>query len=387
MAGDFGKKVDDFLTHAWREPGGFVVGAFLAFFGLFTIWIGKDLVPMLLLAIEEGKADETNKLLLAIAAILGVYFLVWRTWIADRQRHVSQEELYTSLLIRAVEQLGATREEKTYVFPQVQLFSPDYARANGLKPEAVVRTVPNTEVRLGAIYALEKLAADYLPLHWQIMEILCAYVRKNAGPPRPCSEEVRAVYAKHPTLSGDERALLAAREAELKSPAVDVQTALTVIGRRSASQRDWERKSRDETLAQERFPNRLDFRKCHLAKVEIRELYFEHADFTESCLEQVRAPRAHLEGAQIYDAHLEGATFGGAYLQRTNMYRTHLEGALLEKAHLEVARLDQAIGLTQKQLDSALGDENTTLPAGLTRPAHWIKGGAGGEGAAERPGA
>ena len=64
-------------------------------------------------------------------------------------------------LTKAVEQLGATREEKT--------------------EDRKVKTVPNTEVRLGAIYALEKLAGDYLPLHCEIIEILCAYVRKNSG--------------------------------------------------------------------------------------------------------------------------------------------------------------------------------------------------------------
>jgi hypothetical protein len=31
-----------------------------------------------------------------------------------------------------------------------------------------------------------------------------------------------------------------------------------------------------------------------------------------------------------------------------------------------------ANGLTQEQVNSACGDEGTTLPAGLTRPAHWL---------------
>jgi hypothetical protein len=169
-------------------------------------WIGKELVPRLLLAIATGSPDDINKLLLALAGLVGAPFLIWRTWIADRQRHVAQEELYTSLLTKAVELLGTTREERTNVI------TPRGAT------EAVIRTVPNTEVRLGAIYALEKLAQDYLPLHWQIMEILCAYVRKNAGPPKPCSEEIRALYAQgrvHPSAFREEAALKP-REAKLK---------------------------------------------------------------------------------------------------------------------------------------------------------------------------
>jgi hypothetical protein len=62
--------------------------------------------------------------------------------IADRQRHIAQEELYTGLLVKAVEQLGTTREEKTEI---TQL-----AGVNPV-PRLSVKTVPNIEVRLGAI--------------------------------------------------------------------------------------------------------------------------------------------------------------------------------------------------------------------------------------------
>src|SRR5712691_8827678 len=39
---------------------------------------------------------------------------------------------------------------------------------------------PNLEVRLGGIYALERIARDSPRDHWTIMEILTAYVRQNA---------------------------------------------------------------------------------------------------------------------------------------------------------------------------------------------------------------
>jgi len=55
------------------------------------------------------------------------------------------------------------------------------------------------------------------------MEILCAYVRKNAGPPNPLSDEIRS------NLREEERVARARRQAELR-PFVDVQVALTVIG-------------------------------------------------------------------------------------------------------------------------------------------------------------
>jgi hypothetical protein len=232
-------------------------------------WIGSAMLLRLLLAVTlgaggaENTADEINKLLLGLAGLISAPFLIWRTWIADRQRHVAQEELYTSLLTKAVEQLGATREEKTHETPEVEhdLFG---GTRYGPPPkgESVVRTVPNTEVRLGGIYALEKLAHDYLPLHWQIMEILCAYVRKNAGSPKPCPEEINAIYAKTPPeTTEEEREDLRAHARTLK-PFVDVQAALTVIGRRSEKQRQFEQreaKARNVSDA-----GLLDLRACHL---------------------------------------------------------------------------------------------------------------------------
>ena len=42
---------------------------------------------------------------------------------------------------------------------------------------------PNVEVRLGAIYALERIAFDSPRDQWTIMEVLTAYVRQNAPVP------------------------------------------------------------------------------------------------------------------------------------------------------------------------------------------------------------
>ena len=50
-----------------------------------------------------------------------------------------------------------------------------------------------------------------------------------------------------------------------------------------------------------------------------------------------------------------------------------MEGARLAKAHLEGAHLTQAKGLTQEQIDWAIGDEETTLPNGVVRPAAWSR--------------
>ncbi|HYP57803.1 MAG TPA: pentapeptide repeat-containing protein, partial [Beijerinckia sp.] len=255
-----------------------------------------------------------------------------------------------------------------------------------------------------------------------VMEILCAYVRKNAGPPQPCSLEMRATYAKA-DQTDEERISRRHRKAELKA-ATDVQACLTVIGRRSQKQRDWETtKKATEADGAGSGAFRLDLRACHLAGADLSGLHFDKANFEGACLEGTTLDEARLQGALLDDVHLEGASLekahlesaslvgahiegawlsgvrladaslGGARLKGSSLYGAdlegaelywvelddaelddaHLEGASLEGAWLFRAHLKGAKDLTQAQLESAYGDETTELPEGLSRPSHWIK--------------
>jgi uncharacterized protein YjbI with pentapeptide repeats len=302
-----------------------------------TLWMFGRTVA----AIFDGgrTADDINKLLLGLAGLVGAPFVIWRVTIAARANRIAaetaqensriaQENLYTTLLTRAVEQLGATREEKVS------------AKGEDGKMETEIKTVPNTEVRLGAIYALERLARDYEPLHWPIMEILCAYVRKNCGPPPPeMSEEVRAAYG---ARLGNDAAFrqIDRRETALRAPYVDVQAALTVIGRRGADRRALEQDLRATSANPDAY--RLDFTGAALMKARLEGLHFEEALFDGACLEGARLNRAYLEGARLYGAHLEGAVLYDAHLEGARVNWARLEGARLDVAHLEGAGLYEA---------------------------------------------
>jgi Pentapeptide repeats (8 copies) len=57
-----------------------------------------------------------------------------------------------------------------------------------------------------------------------------------------------------------------------------------------------------------------------------------------------------------------------------NLYNANLTDADLNGANLSGAHLRGALGLTQKQIDGAIGDDETQLPAGLQHPEGWSKG-------------
>jgi hypothetical protein len=235
-------------------------------------------------------------------------------------KRTGQEVHYTSLLTTAVDQLGATREGTAATGP---------------------KTVSSIEHRIGAIYALEKLAHDYEQLHWPIMEILCTYVRENAGTPKPPSDEIRATNVTEASAPTS-RKEFKAREAALEPPGVDIQAALTVIGRRSDKQRDWERQMVDKASSTKQRTFHLDLTLCHLAKANKTALHFERADFRGACLEEVSLTEMYLEGARLDEAHLETAILRDARLERASLNGAHLKGARLDDARLEEAILNEA---------------------------------------------
>jgi hypothetical protein len=200
------------------------------------------------------------------------------------------------------------------------------------------------EVRLGGIYALERIARDSERDHWPIMEVLTAYVRQHAAWKEEPQEENQ--------------------EGQFKPPAPDIQAILTVLGRRA---RTFER-GKDQ---------RLDLRATDLRGAALAGAHLEGAFLWGANLEKADLPQADLKGASLFCAHLErtallqadlkGADLEGAFLWGANLAGAHMEGAFLRGAHLEGAHLKAAvltgaIGLTMQQVESAITDENTKLP-------------------------
>jgi Pentapeptide repeats (8 copies) len=217
------------------------------------------------------------------------------------------------------------------------------------------------EVRLGAIYALERIARDSERDHWPIMEVLTAYVRQHAAWKEEPQEEKQ--------------------EGQFKPPAPDIRAILTVLGRRT-------RRAEDEPLDLRATDLRLAHLVgahlegailwgAHLESAHLGGAHLQGANLVYAHLELVHLGGAHLQGAHLRGAHLHGAglkganlegahlqgtNLVGAHLEGANLVGAHLEGAPLEGAHLEGADLRSAVALTNEQIESAITDGNTKLP-------------------------
>lgn len=156
----------------------------------------------------SGSADDVRSTFLAVAALVGVPFLIWRTLISAKQTNISREAHYTALFTKAVEQLGAEKVVKRREFKAEYQKTADGNRvlSKDKKPiplltsdgEAVGEyssyeiTVKNAEVRLGAIYALERIAQDSQRDAWPIYQTLCSYIQNNAPPTQEIADRTAA---------------------------------------------------------------------------------------------------------------------------------------------------------------------------------------------------
>jgi uncharacterized protein YjbI with pentapeptide repeats len=157
------------------------------------------------------------------------------------------------------------------------------------------------DVRLGGIYALERLAHESREDHGPIVEILTAFVREHV-PDREVSGRIIRV----------------------DPPTTDVQAALTVLGRRM-HQYDGEL--------------RLDLYRVVLTKANLGGAHLEEADLERADLEGANLHAASLEAANLQSANLRAAN-----LSKATMQRAHLRLASLEDANLHTANLQEAFG-------------------------------------------
>jgi uncharacterized protein YjbI with pentapeptide repeats len=82
---------------------------------------------------------------------------------------------------------------------------------------------------------------------------------------------------------------------------------------------------------------------------------------------------ARMARADLRGANLRGAVLVGADLSDADLYLADVIGADLRGANIAGAQLADSLFLTQFQVNAASGDAATTLPAALSRPAHWAR--------------
>jgi len=185
------------------------------------------------------------------------------------------------------------------------------------------------EVRIGAIYALERITIDSPRDHPTIMEVLIAFIREHSHEQWPDPESEDAPVPERTTRP-------------------DLQAALNVVGRRDPSRDIRQIDLSGANLSGAKLGRAnlagADLRRTILAAADLKgALLNEREDFTRADLDGRADLRlAHLEGAHLQDAHLERARLNSTHLERARLRGAHFDDATLIGAHSTGAHIDGA---------------------------------------------
>ncbi len=230
-------------------------------------------------------------------------FTVWNLRLAQEDLRISQEGQITERFTRAIDHLASD----------------------------------NLMTRLGGIYALERIARDSDRDHWPVMEILTAYVREHA--PAPKAEEEERPDQDLPV------GRVSYQRVESRVPPVDIQAAVTVIGRRDPVKLQYE-------LGQ------VDLHSTDLRGADLRRAFLQKANLTKAKLRSADLREAQLQEALLDQADLRGVDLRHAFLQKANLISSDLRSADLREAQLQHALLArvllQGASLNKAQLQQVL---------------------------------
>ncbi|WP_405429459.1 pentapeptide repeat-containing protein [Micromonospora sp. NBC_00617] len=239
------------------------------------------------------------------------------------------------------------------------------------------------DVRLGALYSLERIMRDSAVNQPAVVEVMAAFVRVHA----PASE-------------ADPRAPTASPQA-LRLPAtpVDIQAAVTVLGRRN---RDFDHlpdglnlvatnlggaNLTNAKLSSARLDD-ADLRYASIGQAQLSDAFMGKANLYGSALDQADLSRAILISADLRYAHMWQTNLTSAILIRADLRNTQMQGtdltradlrsadlrgadmygATLAMADLTGADLRGAVNLTNDGVRCAKMDDRTQLPNGIVRP-------------------
>ena len=243
------------------------------------------------ISLENEITKNVVQLLGGSILLLGLYF----TW---KNTRLAQEGQLTDRFNQAIEHLGSDK----------------------------------SEVRLGGIYALARIAADSPRDHWSVMQVLCTYVRTKAnGDAAEAPGEVGAIL----TLLGRRRV-----DYERDEETLDLRGAILT----------------GLNLSRGQFDGAL-FDGATLENTNLMDAHLRRASFVAADLQGAYMRRADLTDADLSAADLRDSTFRDASLVRANLFGAKMEGTSLIGSDLRGAR-----NAAKNQIAAALADDATRLP-------------------------
>ena len=324
-------------------------------------------------AMAVSNGENARNVGFLIAGVLALVFAVWRAIVAERQANASRTQAATA-------QEGQLNDQ--------------YQRGAEMLGSGVLA------VRLGGIYALQRLAEENTDLyHIQIMRLFCAFAKN------PTDTETANIWE-------ERRGAGLTTWPRLRA---DLQAIVSFIGDRSAAARTIEQSAEFTVDLSETRLNGVDMAGMDMTGVRFFETELIDADMTDTILVGAELTGANLHKAVIEDAdcshvklfratltqcsvgdtnflgaqlgladcsraELMDCNFSGANLGNANLYQANFEGSIFSGTQFNALAwpktLEEQVGvsalahITQRQLDQATAAFNNPpqIPPGTVDP-------------------
>jgi uncharacterized protein YjbI with pentapeptide repeats len=248
---------------------------------------------------------------------------------AIEQLRLAEKLSRRNFILEAIRTIVASLSTTATIFGGIILFLNFSQGENRLITERFTRSIEqlgNKEetIRIGGIYALERIANDSPRDSWTIMEVLSSFIRGKQN------------------IKGQDLT------ANLPTIRTDAQAALTVIKRRQTNLED-ERQYLYLSLTNLHEANLVA---ANLDRAKLNSSILTKADLRQANLNFANLSNANLNGANLSNAKLDRANLIQADLSNTNLSEVDFNEANLNKSNLSDAILDGAI-LTNTSLGNA----------------------------------
>lgn len=276
---------------------------------------------------------------LLIAAIIAFPLGFWRSRVAERQADAAQRQVKATQQQLNTAQRQAEAAHRQVETAEQSLLNERYQRGAEMLGSDVL------SVRLGGIYALDRLAAEQPDsYHIQIMQLFCAFARRphqhnDDKPPNP--QELTSDYALGGDQSGVRNPVLIAEYNRAISPSLDIQAVMEAICLRDEVRREKEltedfrvnlSESNLSRLALVKTPANLSL--ATMWAVNLSGAHLPFANLQSAVLSNATLSHANLLGADLSDANLRDSDLSVTVLSTAN-----LNGALLLRADLSNAKV------------------------------------------------
>ncbi len=302
---------------------------------------------------------------LLIAAIIAFPLGFWRSRVAERQADAAQQQVKATQQQLSTAQRQAEAAHRQVETAEQSLLNERYQQGAEMLGNDVL------SVRLGGIYALERLATENPAVYYlQITRLLCAFVR---NPTQDEQSEARQVGTGKPTPREDVEAAVRSLSGchELQhSESGHLKHRLDLTNSELAGTK------LGHTVLDGTF-----FDNSNLASADLQFATLSGSQFLQTCLTDADLSNADLSGARFLAANLSNARLSFTYspgaefintdlssswlagtdLSNAKFIGSKLAGAVLHGVNLSGAELSAsgnypASGLTQTQLNEAEAD-------------------------------